>query len=452
MQASVWASTAGMIVGCACAAVGGVEVRLGRSAWGDGFRFDAVPLPSNNDAATGARFTLVDGAGDRAGGGTAVLHDGLVPSDGDQPAKNFFFQGGRGGGRLLADLGRVVSVREVNTYSWHTGTRGRRSIRCRPQKGVGRAPKRGFDPEAEGWRRLARVDTRLAEDDGGGQCGVSVCRPSGILGSFRHILFDMEPTERSDPFGNTFYSEIDVVDTEGPVPTSDASLASQTVRLRFATDDGHYRFAIDVTVAADLKDWSNRELRRVVSEWYPKLVPLLASDGCRPPCELLFRFREDMGGTPASAGGGCVNLNAIWFRRALGREALGAVVHEMVHVVQNYGKARRDNPKPAPAPGWVIEGISDYVRWFLYEPQSRGAEITKKKMARAKYDGSYRISANFLDWVTRTFDRDLVKKLNAAVREGRYDESLWRTWSGKSVQQLGEEWLVAQRSRLIEGR
>ena len=45
-----------------------------------------------------------------------------------------------------------------------------------------------------------------------------------------------------------------------------------------------------------------------------------------------------------------VNLNAIWFRRALGREALGAVVHEMVHVVQNYGKARRDNPKPAPAP------------------------------------------------------------------------------------------------------
>ncbi|HNX34760.1 MAG TPA: basic secretory protein-like protein [Kiritimatiellia bacterium] len=63
----------------------------------------------------------------------------------------------------------------------------------------------------------------------------------------------------------------------------------------------------------------------------------------------------------------------------------------------------------------------------------------------------HRTSANFLDWVTRTFDRDLVKKLNAAVREGRYDESLWRTWSGKSVQQLGEEWLVAQRSRLSEG-
>ena len=68
-----------------------------------------------------------------------------------------------------------------------------------------------------------------------------------------------------------------------------------------------------------------------------------------------------------------------------------------------------------------------------------------------KYVVSYRISANFLDWVMRTFDRDLVKKLNAAVREGCYDELLWRTWSGKSVQQLGEEWLVAQRSRLSEG-
>jgi hypothetical protein len=165
----------------------------------------------------------------------------------------------------------------------------------------------------------------------------------------------------------------------------------------------------------------------------------------------LFRFREEMGGTPASAAGGGVNLNASWFRRELHREATGAVVHELVHVVQSYGAAGKRCANPSPTPGWVIEGIADYVRWFLYEPQSRGAEITKANIGRAKYDSSYRISANFLDWVSRTYAADLVKKLNAAAREGRYSESLWQDWTGKSLQALGEEWLSAQRQRLSPG-
>lgn len=453
MHASDLALMVLTVIGGAGVLFAETEVRTGTSAWGDGFQFDAVPLPANNDAATGARFTLVDGAADKAGGSTAALQDGRVPSDGDQPAKNFFFQAGSEGGRLLIDLGRLVSVKEVNTYSWHTGPRGPQVYTLYASDGKGdEAPKRGADPTACGWRRLARVDTRVAEEDGGGQYGVSVRDPSGVLGHFRHVLFDMEPTERRDPFGNTFYSEIDVVDAEGPAPTSDAQLAGKPVRLRFDLDGGRYRFAIDVTAAEDLKEWSDQELRRVVSEWYPKLAVLLASEGYRPPDELLFRFREDMGGTPASAGGGCVNLNAVWFRRELQREAVGAVVHELTHVVQNYGKARKTNPNPAPVPGWVVEGIADYVRWFLFEPQSRGADITKGNVSGAKYDGSYRTSANFLDWATRTCDRDLVRKLNAAAREGRYSEALWQTWTGKSVQELGEEWLAAQRQRLAEGR
>jgi hypothetical protein len=88
------------------------------------------------------------------------------------------------------------------------------------------------------------------------------------------------------------------------------------------------------------------------------------------------------------------------------------------------------------------------VRWFLYEPRTRGAEITPANVERARYDGSYRISANFLDWVTRTYDSGLVRKLNAAAREGRYREALWTEWTGKTVQELGDEWLAAQRERL----
>jgi hypothetical protein len=155
-----------------------------------------------------------------------------------------------------------------------------------------------------------------------------------------------------------------------------------------------------------------------------------------------------MGGTPASAGGGRINCNVGWFRRNLKGEAVGSVVHEMVHVVQQYGRGRRNNPNATRTPGWVTEGIPDYIRWFLYEPQSKGAEITTRNFARARYDGNYRITANFLNWVIEKFDKELHVKLNAAAREGKYSEVLWKEYTGKTLQELGDEWREAHRVRL----
>src|SRR5215471_12921253 len=87
------------------------------------FQFKSVPPPANNDAAGKARFTLVEGEGDPNGGELAVLHDGRLPTEADQPSENFFFRAGSEGGRLLVDLGSAIAVKQVNTYSWHTGTR-----------------------------------------------------------------------------------------------------------------------------------------------------------------------------------------------------------------------------------------------------------------------------------------------------------------------------------------
>src|SRR5713226_9618555 len=96
-----------------------VKVAAEHSAAGSGFTFKSVPAPANNDAATTAQFTLVDGARDPNGGDLAVLHDGRVPSGEDQPSDNFFFRAGTDGGRIQIDLGRVISVKQVGTYSWH---------------------------------------------------------------------------------------------------------------------------------------------------------------------------------------------------------------------------------------------------------------------------------------------------------------------------------------------
>ena len=63
-----------------------------------------------------------------------------------------------------------------------------------------------------------------------------------------------------------------------------------------------------------------------------------------------------------------------------------------------------------------------------------------QKVLNPSYDGSYRISGNFLNWVTGKYAKDLVPRLNTALREGRYNEKLWNQLTGHSVTELGAEW------------
>jgi len=59
------------------------------------------------------------------------------------------------------------------------------------------------------------VDTRQQYGQAGGQYAVSVTGANGILGKYRYLLFDTVASETDDDWGNTFYSEIDVIE-RGP--------------------------------------------------------------------------------------------------------------------------------------------------------------------------------------------------------------------------------------------
>lgn len=415
------------------------------------FGFRNVPRPSKGDAAEKAKFTLVDGDRDINGGDLSVLNDGKLPREDDQPSENFFFRAGGAGGRIQIDLGSGTEIKQINTYSWHPGARGPQVYRVYASDGGAPGfkaePKRGTDPESCGWKSIATVDTRPKEGAVGGQYGASVTESGGSIGTYRYLLFDISRTEGEDPFGNTFYGEIDVIDASSSAVSITAD-GSKPITKNFEAGDGKYRFTMDTTLAPDLTEWADTQLRPLVQEWYPKIVALLPSEGFSPRTNVTIRFREDMGGTPASAGGRFINCNAGWFRKELEREALGSVVHEMVHTVQSYGGGRRSDPNATRMPGWLVEGIPDYVRWFLYEPQTKGAEITARNIERAKYDGSYRISGNFLNWVSTKYDKDIVVKLNAAGRAGKYGEDVWKQATGKTSQELGEEWKKFHEDRI----
>ncbi|MDI6447985.1 family 16 glycoside hydrolase [Anaerobaca lacustris] len=433
------------------------EVRI-TSARNDGsaaaeFLFENVPSPSRSDAAAQARFTVVDGRPDGNGGGVEKLSDGKVPTEEDQPAENFFFRAGTDGGRLLIDLGQAIEIQQVNTYSWHPGSRGPQVYDLYGSDGKADGfdsqPRKGTDPQTCGWKLIAKVDTRPEEGTGGGQYGVSVADSDGPLGAYRYLLLDVFRTEATDAFGNTFYSEIDVVDPTSPVVAAKPAVepAGEVRREVVEIEGGKYQITIDTTEAPDLTQWAHDELAPVVKQWYPRIVAMLPSDGYEAPTRASITFSADMQGVAATSGTR-VRCAARWFRGQLQNEAKGAIVHELVHVVQNYGRSRRNNPDATRTPGWLVEGICDYIRWFLYEPHSHGAEITSRNIDRARYDGSYRITGNFLNWLTETYDKDIVRKLNAAAREGRYSEDLWTEYTGKTVQELGDEWKAVMEARV----
>src|SRR5215831_15346308 len=185
------------------------------------FKFKNVPSPSETDAGKSAKFSIVEGERDENGGDLEKLNDGKTPSEEDQPAENFFFNAGTPGGRLLVDLGSVIGVKQVNTYSWHPNTRGPQVYKLYAADGSAadfNAKPRGIDPQKAGWKLIANVDTRPKAGAVGGQYAVNITDSDGPIGKFRYLLFDLSKTEDDDQFGNTFYSEIDVISASDESP------------------------------------------------------------------------------------------------------------------------------------------------------------------------------------------------------------------------------------------
>jgi len=179
------------------------------------FKFKNIAAPSNDDAAAQAKLTLIDGDLDQNSTALSALIDGRGPRDEDEPSANVFFNSGSSGGRFRMDLGSVVDVAQVNSYSWHPGSRGPQLYKLYGADGseskLNLDPKRGVDPASSGWKFIALVNTLAERGEDGGQYAVSVSDANGSLGKYRYLLFDCYVTELYNNNGNTFYSEIDII-------------------------------------------------------------------------------------------------------------------------------------------------------------------------------------------------------------------------------------------------
>ncbi|MEO8381917.1 MAG: glycoside hydrolase family 47 protein, partial [Acidobacteriota bacterium] len=102
--------------------------------------------------------------------------------------------------------------------------------------------------------QLAFVDTRQTHGDEGGQYVVTIAGDQGKLGRFRYLLFDAFETESEDAWGQTFYSEVDVL-TKAPERWSAAQRKEMAARVRGAV--------LDSWNAYKREAWGHDELKPV---------------------------------------------------------------------------------------------------------------------------------------------------------------------------------------------
>ena len=182
---------------------------------------------------------------------------------------------------------------------------------------------------------------------------------------------------------------------------------------------------VDTSKSPEMAGWAARA-KAVGEKNYPLICRQLASPSFRPPAKVRLIVEPRKG--VAATSGAVIRCSAAYFQTH--PDDLGAIVHELCHVVQAYGKNR--------VPGWVTEGIADYVRWFCYEPPERRPRINPQ---RAKYTDGYRNTAAFFDWIVRSKNPSFVRRLNEAARDNRYSERLFQQYAGRPLDPLWSEFL-----------
>jgi hypothetical protein len=184
---------------------------------------------------------------------------------------------------------------------------------------------------------------------------------------------------------------------------------------------------IDVTDVPEAKEWATAAADYGV-KLYPKLVKELPSDGYQAPREMTLLLKRMKG--VAYTSGTTITVSAAYIKDH--PKDLGMVAHEMVHVVQQYH--HRENP------GWLVEGIADYIRYYVVEPGSKQGAFNAD---RSSYKGGYQPAAGLLNWIEKKKPGAVVK-LSQHMREGKYTPEAFKELCGGDPDELWEQFKKEQ--------
>ncbi|QNL48186.1 hypothetical protein H8S90_15420 [Olivibacter sp. SDN3] len=176
-----------------------------------------------------------------------------------------------------------------------------------------------------------------------------------------------------------------------------------------------------VNKASDFNETIKDEMVEVFFTNYPRLLNDFNPDAQK---EVAFRIEPSFDGV-AYVFSGFATYGAAYMTN--NPNDLDVVTHEVMHLVQSYAGG---------APGWLTEGIADYVRHVYGLYNDRANWSLPDYQPGQHYTDAYRITARFLVWVEQSYDSDLVKTLDDLLRRGQYEESIWLQRTGNTLEDL----------------
>jgi hypothetical protein len=192
------------------------------------------------------------------------------------------------------------------------------------------------------------------------------------------------------------------------------------------------KLAFEGTPTAAVRAWAE-EAAKQVREWWPQVAHLLATEQFKAPATLVLQFKSGLK-EPAFRNAEGLTINIDWISKH--PDDFGMIIHEMTHAIQDYHGVPRDA-------GWLTEGIADYVRYWHYEPEVPHRRIDP---AKASYRDGYSTTGAFLAWLIVKYDRRTVRRLDAALRSGKYSDAIFEEITGKALDPLWSEFLASHHS------
>jgi hypothetical protein len=134
----------------------------------------------------------------------------------------------------------------------------------------------------------------------------------------------------------------------------------------------------------------------------------------------------------AATGRGVARYSPKWLNDH--PEDIDVVTHEVMHVVQAY-------PRGA-GPGWLTEGIADYVRYKFGVNNEAGKWTMPNYDTSHNYTRSYRITARFLAWLENNVRPSIVNELDSSMRTKTYTPEIWKQLTNKSLDELWHDYAL----------
>ena len=205
-----------------------------------------------------------------------------------------------------------------------------------------------------------------------------------------------------------------------PLALSEVRLGGlERLPVRFAT-----RFEVHCETARDSEKFAAKA-KQLCEEWYPRLYEQFDTPEGAAPRSVVKLYFENMDGV-AHALASEIHISNKWVTKQA-PDDYGMVVHELFHIVQSYAGGGE---------GWLTEGLADYVRHRLFEPQVPPPRIDPDQ---AKYTDAYKTTATFLEWLEDKKKPGIVLALNAASRAKRNVREVFVKETGADVDQLWRE-------------